>query len=242
MTGIMDHPILANHGLFWNKSSLGSILTDLKHETISVNKEWATKLNINPSTSITTVKPSGTVSQLVDSASGIHPRHSAYYIRTVRADVKDPLAVFLQAEGVPCEQDVVNKNNLVFSFPIKAPEGSITRHDVKAINQLEHYLVFQQNWCEHNPSITVYVKNDEWLDVGAWVYRNLDKLGGVSFLPHSDHLYQQAPYQDLSQEQYEVAVSKFPKIDWDKFNAFEVDDATMNMHELACVSGVCEVL
>lgn len=237
MTGIMDHEFLAG-----KHNGLAHLLNDLKNEAITTNQEWARVLGINPSTSITTVKPSGTVSQLVDSASGIHPRHNAHYIRTVRADVKDPLAIFLQGSGVPYEEDMFNKQNLVFSFPIKAPEGSITRNEVSAINQLEHYLIFQQNWCEHNPSITVYVKNDEWLEVGAWVYKNLDKLGGVSFLPHSDHVYPQAPYQDITEEQYNDALSKFPKIDWNEFDKYEVDDATMNMHELACVSGVCEVL
>ena len=243
LTGIMDHPTLS--GRYEGSAAptnLAQWLQELKNETIETNNKWAAALSINPSASITTVKPSGTVSQLVDSASGIHPRHSQYYIRTVRTDIKDPLAIFLQECGVPNEVDLFNKNNLVFSFPIKAPEGSITRHEISAKTQLEHYLIFQQNWCEHNPSITVYVKNEEWLEVGAWVYKNLDKLGGVSFLPHSDHVYAQAPYQDITEEQYTEALSKFPKIDWSKFDAYEVDDATMNMHELACVSGVCEIV
>lgn len=248
MTGIMDHPLLSGADIpyedwkTYKVSGLSVALKDLKDEAINTNKEWARKLAINTSASITTVKPSGTVSQLVDSASGIHPRHASYYIRTVRADSKDPLALFLKDAGVPVEEDLFNKNNLVFSFPIKAPEGSITRNEVSAIQQLEHYLVFQKNWCEHNPSITVYVKNDEWLKVGSWVYDHLDQLGGVSFLPHSDHVYPQAPYQDITKEQYEDALSKFPKIDWAAFDKYEVDDATMNMHELACVSGVCEIL
>lgn len=237
MTGIMDHEKLSKVS---NETS--GILRWLRQTSVEVNKEWSTKLGINASASITTVKPSGTVSQLVDSASGIHPRHNDYYIRTVRADVKDPLAIFLKQENVPNEIDVVNASNLVFSFPIKAPTGSITRHDVGAIQQLEHYLMFQQHWCEHNPSITVYVKNDEWLDVGAWVYKNLDMLGGVSFLPHNDHVYQQAPYQDITQEQYEKLSVEFPPIDWEKFNMFEIDDATISMHELACVNGACEIV
>jgi ribonucleoside-triphosphate reductase len=188
-------------------------------------------------------KPSGTVSQLVDSASGIHPRHSPYYIRTVRADHKDPLAVFLRESGVPVEEDVTNKSNLVFSFPVAAPVGSITRTDRTAIEQLEHYLTFQKYWCEHNPSITVYVKEHEWLEVGAWVYKNLADLGGVSFLPFNDHVYKQAPYQDISQEEYEQLAASFPSIDWDEFNKFEVDDATVNMHEAACIAGgFCETL
>ena len=185
-------------------------------------------------------KPSGTVSQLVDSASGIHPRHSEYYVRTVRADSKDPLALFLKDRGVPNETDVTNPSNVVFSFPIAAPTGSITRHGRNAITALEHYLVYKRYWCEHNPSITVYVKENEWMDVGAWVYRHLDDIGGVSFLPHSDHVYQQAPYQDVSSEEYAKLREAFPTIDWLEFDKYEVDDATMNMHELACVGGFCE--
>lgn len=186
-------------------------------------------------------KPSGTVSQLVDSASGIHPRHNQYYIRTVRADHKDPLALFLKEKGVPCEEDVTNKSNLVFSFPMKAPDGCITRSDRTALEQLEHYLIFKKHWCEHNPSITVYVKEHEWPEVGAWVYNNLDDVGGVSFLPHSEHVYQQAPYQDITKEQYEKLLSEFPEVNWDDFDSYEVDDATVNMHELACVGGSCEL-
>jgi len=236
-TGIMDHPQLKITTQYTEE-----LLEKLKKHAININKQWAAKLQINPSAAITTVKPSGTVSQLVDSASGIHPRHNPFYIRTVRADVKDPLAIFLKEKGVPCEEDMFNKSNLVFSFPIKAPEGCVTRHDISAIAQLEHYLMFQKSWCEHNPSITVYVKDKEWLDVGAWVFKNLEFLGGVSFLPHSDHIYPQAPYQDITEEQYLAAKAAFPVIDWEEFNAYEVDDATMNMHELSCVSGVCEIV
>lgn len=237
MTGIQDNPLI---NAYSDPGHVAQILEQLKFQTIATNAEWAAKLGINPSASITTVKPSGTVSQLVDSASGIHPRHNEYYIRTVRADVKDPLALFLKDAGVPVEEDLFNKSNLVFSFPIAAPEGSITRHDVGAIRQLEHYLVFQKYWCEHNPSITVYVKNDEWLEVGAWVYKHLNSLGGVSFLPSTDHVYPQAPYQDISAEQYAEAAAKFPKFSWADFDKYEVDDATVNMHELACTNGSCE--
>jgi ribonucleoside-diphosphate reductase alpha chain len=236
MTGIMDHPVLREVS-----DKAASALKMLKTLAIDTNKQWANVLQIPASVSITTVKPSGTVSQLVDSASGIHPRHNPYYVRTVRADVKDPLALFLKETGVPCEADVFNASNLVFSFPTKAPESSITRHQINAITQLEHYLMFQQNWCEHNPSITVYVKNDEWLEVGAWVYKHLDKLGGVSFLPHNDHIYVQAPYQDIDQAQYEQLTAAFPKIDWTKFNTYEGDDTNINMHEFACVNGACEI-
>lgn len=237
MTGIMDHAQLKT-----TAPQTKELLQELKKMAISVNKEWATRLGINPSVSITTVKPSGTVSQLVDSASGIHPRHNYHYIRTVRADAKDPLALFLKDSGVPWEVDMFNKNNLVFSFPIKAPEQCVTRMSVSALEQLEHYLMFQQAWCEHNPSITVYVKEHEWLDVGAWVYRHLDQLGGVSFLPHTDHIYPQAPYQDISSDTYKKLKESFPIIDWNAFDKYEVDDATLNMHELACVSGVCEIV
>jgi ribonucleoside-triphosphate reductase len=237
MTGIMDHELLST-----TKREAVTLLESLKQHAIDVNRAWANSLGINPSTAITTVKPSGTVSQLVDSASGIHPRYSNTYIRTVRADSKDPLALFLKEEGVPCEVDVVNSANLVFSFPVKAPDNAVTRNDRSAIEQLEHYLMFKQKWCEHNPSITVYVRENEWLDVAAWVYKHLDFLGGVSFLPHNDHVYKQAPYQEIDVDTYTKAKQAFPEINWDKFVNYEVDDATVNMKELACVSGVCEIL
>lgn len=237
MTGIMDHELLST-----SARAAEALLQRLKEHAIGTNRAWANTLGINPSAAITTVKPSGTVSQLVDSASGIHPRYSDYYIRTVRADSKDPLAVFMQAKGFPVEQDVTNKNNLVFSFPVKAPDNAVKRNDRSAIEQLEHYLMFKKYWCEHNPSITVYVREHEWLDVAAWVYKNMELLGGVSFLPHNDHVYQQAPYQEIDSATYEKALASFPQIDWEEFNKYEVDDATLNMRELACVSGVCEIL
>lgn len=242
MTGIMDHPVLSGKGRPLNDTELPDILSKLREVAVETNKRYAEHIGINPSTAITTVKPSGTVSQLVDSASGIHPRHSPYYIRTVRADHKDPLATFLKEAGVPVEEDVTNKSNLVFSFPVAAPQGSITRTERTAIEQLEHYLVFQKYWCEHNPSITVYVKEHEWLEVGAWVYKHLDELGGVSFLPFNDHVYKQAPYQDITEEQYTALAKDFPVIDWAGFDKYEIDDASVSMHELACVSGVCEIL
>lgn len=245
-TGIMDHAHLAATQKHFQAEDiilkLDETLDALKHEAINTNKEWASFLEITPSASISTVKPSGTVSQLVNSASGIHPRHSGFYIRTVRADVKDPLAKFLQDVGVPWEEDVTNKSNLVFSFPIASPIGSITRKETNAISQLEHYLIYQKYWCEHNPSITVYVKENEWLEVGAWVYKHLDQLGGVSFLPYSDHIYAQAPYQDITEEQYNDAKSKFPIINWGAFDRYEVDDTNINMHEYACVNGACEII
>ena len=234
-TGLMDNKMTATEVM-----TNPGFLVSLKNEAINTNKEWAEKLGIQPSAAITTVKPSGTVSQLVDSASGIHPRHAAHYIRTVRADSKDPLALFLKDAGVPCEVDVMNASNLVFAFPQKAPEGSVTRNEVSALEQLEHYLIFQKHWCEHNPSITVYVKEHEWMDVGAWVYKHLTEIGGVSFLPHSDHVYQQAPYQDIDEATYNKLLAEFPPIDWQAFDKYEVDDSTVNHHELACVNGACE--
>lgn len=239
LTGIMDHPVLSGTV----DANLPEILESMKNESIRANKEWAERLGIPASAAITTVKPSGTVSQLVDSASGIHPRHNAYYVRTVRADVKDPLAVFMKEKGVPVEADVTNASNLVFSFPVAAPAGSLSRSDRTALQQLDHYLAFKRHWCEHNPSITVYVKENEWLEVGAWVYRNLDDIGGVSFLPHSEHVYQQAPYQDISREKYEELKAAFPKVEWAEFDKYELDtDTTQGAQEYACTSGVCEVL
>ena len=234
LTGILDNMTLANTPEEW--------LPQMKQTAIDVNKEWSTTLGIPQSAAITTVKPSGTVSQLVDSASGIHPRHSDYYIRTVRADIKDPLALFLKDKGVPCEVDVMNDSNLVFSFPQKSPNGSILRKQWSAVQQLDHYLKFKQLWCEHNPSITVYVRENEWMEVGAWVYKNFDDVGGVSFLPFNDHVYQQAPYQDCDAPTYYRAEQEFPEIKWDEFDQYEEDDATISMHELACVNGACELV
>jgi ribonucleoside-triphosphate reductase len=232
LTGIMDNATLTN--------APEQFLQELRDYSIQVNKEWSEKLGIPQSAAITTVKPSGTVSQLVNSGSGIHPRYSKYYIRTVRNDAKDPLTAFLISQGVPSEVDVTNPGNVVFSFPIKSPEGSVTREEMGAIAQLEHYLVFAQEWCEHNPSITVYVKENEWLEVAAWVYKNFDYIGGVSFLPHSDHIYQQAPYQEITKEAYEEFVTKMPtRLDWSLLK--EEEDNVMSYKELACLGGVCEI-
>ncbi len=237
ITGIMDHPVLNGSKGY---TELFEYLSVLKEESINANAEYADTLGIERSAAITCVKPSGTVSQLVDAASGIHPRYEPYYIRTVRADVKDPLAIFLQKQGVPCEPDVMKPHvGLVFSFPMKAPEVAVFRNDVTALDQLEHYLIWKEAYCEHNPSITVYVKEEEWLDVGAWVYKNFDRIGGVSFLPHSDHTYKQAPYQQITQEEYENLSSEFPAIDWDSFK--EKGDNTTSTRELACVAGVCDL-
>jgi ribonucleoside-diphosphate reductase alpha chain len=234
LTGIMDNPFLA-------VEPSTELLARLKEVAIEINKQWAEALGINPSVAITTIKPSGTVSQLVDSSSGIHPRHSAYYIRTVRADNKDPLCTFLKQQGVPHEPDVTKPEYVtVFSFPIKAPPSATMRDDITAIEQLEHYLVFAKVWCEHNPSITVYVREYEWMDVGAWVFRHFKDLGGVSFLPYSEHVYKQAPYQECDEEFYNEALSKMPQaIHWEEF--VENVDSTVASQEFACVAGVCEI-
>ena len=236
-TGIMDHLILCD-----SSNPITPIwLEELKKHAVETNKTWAKELGINPSVAVTTLKPSGTVSQLVDSASGIHPRYSKFYIRTVRGDKKDPLSKFLKDVGVPCEDDVTNASNEIFSFPQEAPDHAVFRNDINAIEQLEHYLIFRKHWCEHNPSITVYVKEDEWLKVGAWVYEHFDEIGGVSFLPHTDHVYRQAPYQEIDEEAYKVWQTKVPEIDWNLLAGYESADTTSIQPELACSAGVCEL-
>lgn len=235
ITGMMDHPVLAHVS-----KEASDWLWRLKQHAIDCNKRYAAALGINPSMAITCVKPSGTVSQLVDSASGIHPRYSHYYMRTVRADAKDPLATFVRQQGVPTEDDVTKPGSvLVFSFPQKSPDHSLTRHDLTAIDQLEHYKMVRDFWCEHNPSITVYVKEHEWMKVGAWVYENFNEIGGVSFLPWSDHVYKQAPYTEITKEEYETANANMPKIDWAAFT--EEEDNVVGTRELACSAGVCEL-
>jgi ribonucleoside-diphosphate reductase alpha chain len=187
------------------------------------------------------VKPSGTVSQLVDSASGIHTRHSKFYIRTVRADKKDPLAKFMVEQGFPVEDDITKPNhNYVFSFPIKAPENCLIREDLTAIDHLNLWKIYQDFWCEHKPSVTISVKESEWLDVAAWCYRNFNNLSGVSFLPHSEHTYQQAPYQECSEEEYKSLLEKMPvNVDWDSL--VENEDGTIGSQELACTGNQCEI-
>lgn len=238
LTGIMDHPTLN-----YADKTAAIWLHHLKTEAVQTNKIWAAKLGIPQSAAVTTVKPSGTVSQLVDSSSGIHPRYSEYYIRTVRADKKDPLAKLMRQQGFPVE-DCVNKPDStdVFSFPVQGPADAVYRNDRTAIEQLEHYLMFQENWSEHNVSITVYVKDHEWMGVGDWVYRHFDKLAGVSFLPHSDHNYRQAPYQECTKEDYKALLARTPSFDWNQLAQFEQDDSTINMKELACSAGHCEIL
>jgi len=220
------------------------VLAGLRDIVIETNKEWATRLNIAVSAATTCVKPSGTVSQLVNSASGLHPRHSAYYVRTVRADNKDPLTVFLKDAGVYWEPDVMAEHSTsVFFFPIASPEGSVTRDDLDAIKSLELWKLLQDNWCEHKPSATINVKEDEWLRVGAWVYENFDTLSGVSFLPHDGGSYKQAPYQEVTKEEYEDWILKYPlpAINWDDMRFYETEDNTTGSQELACTGSNCEV-
>jgi ribonucleoside-diphosphate reductase alpha chain len=223
---------------------LGEMLNILKQVAIDTNKEWADKLGIPQSTAITAVKPSGTVSQLVDSASGIHARHSEYYIRTVRGDNKDPLTQFMKAQGVPNEPCVMKPDaTTVFSFPHKSPDGAVTRNEMNAIEQLEIWLTYQRHYCEHKPSVTVTVRDHEWLEVGAWVYKHFDEVSGISFLPHSDHTYQQAPYQECTKEEYESAISTMPDvIDWSALSLFESEDSTKGSSTFACSSGSCEIV
>ena len=237
ITGIMDHPVLNGSA---GDNLLKEYLRELKQVAYDVNLEYAEKIGINQSVSIQTVKPSGTVSQLVDSSSGIHPRYSKYYIRTVRADNKDPLSAFLKDSGIPCERDQMKlESGLVFSFPIASPKTAKVRSDLSAIDQLNHYLIWKEEWCEHNPSITVYVREDEWFEVGAWVYKNFDKIGGVSFLPYSDHIYKQAPYQEIDEDTYNTWVEGFPILDWNSFHEKGyIADAT---RELSCSAGLCEI-
>jgi len=239
LTGILDNKMMTEDGDY-----LKAQLTYLKEVSIETNKELAEKLGIKPSTATSCIKPSGTVSQLVDSASGIHARHSEYYIRTVRGDNKDPLTQFMISQGVPNEPDVMKPDQTtVFSFPQKSPEGAVTRHDMTALEHLELWLTYQRYWCEHKPSITVSVKDEEWLKVGAWVYDHFDEVSGVSFLPFSDHTYQQAPYQEVSKREYEDLLSVMPKqIDWESLSDFEKEDTSKGSSTFACVGGVCELV
>jgi ribonucleoside-diphosphate reductase alpha chain len=238
LTGIMDNKLLGS-----SNAGLDKTLKRLKDVAVTTNAEWAERLGIPASAAITCVKPSGTVSQLVDSASGIHARHSAYYIRTVRGDNKDPLTQFMKDQGIPNEPDVMKPDSTtVFSFPQKSPEGAITRNDMSALEQLELWLVYQRHWCEHKPSVTVTVRDKEWMEVGAWVYKHFDEVSGVSFLPHSDHTYQQAPYQDCSEREYLDALALMPeRIDWTKLSDYEKEDMTKSAQTFACV-GSCEIV
>tara|TARA_R110002012_G_scaffold59645_1_gene156169 strand:- start:3322 stop:4575 length:1254 start_codon:yes stop_codon:yes gene_type:complete len=239
LTGIMDSTVTATAG-----NKLETLLEMLRDISVQTNKELSTKLQIPQSTAVTCVKPSGTVSQLTDAASGIHARHNPYYIRTVRGDNKDPLTQFLVSEGIPAEPDVMKPDSTtVFSFPMKSPQGAVTRTAMTAIEQLKLWLTYQRHWCEHKPSVTISVKESEWMDVGAWVYEHFDEVSGISFLPFSEHTYQQAPYQDIDEVQYKEFLTKMPKkVDWSKLQDFEKEDTTSGGRELACTAGVCEIV
>jgi len=247
LTGVMDHELLngskRDKDGFDYRFELQNWLERMREEAIRTNKEWSRTLDIPQSAAITCIKPSGTVSQLVDSASGIHARHSAYYLRTVRSDKKDPLARFMIERGFPVEDDLQNpEHNCVFSFPVKAPRGSVFRNDRTAVEQLELWKLYQEHWCEHKPSISVSLKENEWMEAGAWVYNNWDSISGVAFFPFSNHKYAQAPYQDLTEEQYHEWMVKMPKdVDWSGLKAFEEEDQTKNQHDLACSAGICEL-
>jgi ribonucleoside-diphosphate reductase alpha chain len=234
LTGIYDNPLLTTQG-----DELNALLTELREEARRANEEYAQLLGIPKSAAITCVKPSGTVSQLVDSASGIHPRHSKYYIRRVRGDKKDPLTQFLISQGVPNEACVYKPDQtVVFSFPIKAPDG-ITRSDVTPISHLELWLTYQRHWCEHKPSVTISVEEQDWPRVGAWTWENFSEISGVSYLPYDGGTYRQAPYEECSQEDYESLKASLPKINWEDFK--ENTDNVEGAQQLACSAGSCEI-
>jgi ribonucleoside-diphosphate reductase alpha chain len=234
MTGIQDCKL--TNGA---KNGLPELLEDLKAEAVITNKSWAQKLGINQATAITCVKPSGTVSQLVNSASGIHGRFAPYYIRRVRADVNDPLCGVLNDAGIASEVDNRSPSTLVFSFPQKAPRGAVMSASQTGMEQLELWDVYQKHWCEHKPSVTVYYRDSEFLDIGSWLYNNFDSCSGVSFLPFSEHSYEQAPYEEITKDQYEKLAKEMPKgIEWD---ITEQSDITEGAQTLACVGGACEI-
>jgi ribonucleoside-triphosphate reductase (thioredoxin) len=258
LTGIMDAKI-TNSG-----KDLDVVLNTLREVAIETNKKWAKRLGINQSAAVTCVKPSGTVSQLVNSASGIHPRFSPYYIRTVRADSKDPMAQYMLQAGFPCEvdstkvtrkpsvdgsrvhlkpteQDLYHGTTLVFSFPVKSPKGAVYTTDMGALEQLKLWKIYQDNWCEHKPSITVYYKDDEFFDICSWMWKNFDMMSGISLLPYSDHTYDQAPYTECTEAQYSAVLKIMPEFDWEALSAFEFEDMTTGSQELACVGGMCEI-
>ena len=239
LTGIMDHQVLSK-----NVDS-AKWLQEMRQEAVDTNAQYSQMIGIPQSAAITCVKPSGTVSQLTDTASGIHARHNDYYIRTVRGDNKDPLTQFMIESGVPHERDVMKpESTTVFSFAMKSPDGAVTRTQMSAIEQLELWKTYALHWCEHKPSVTISVKEEEWMDVGAWVYENFDVASGVSFLPHSDHTYQQAPYQDIDVDEYNdwQQAYGYVELDWNKLTDFEKEDNTSGSRELACTAGVCEVV
>jgi len=239
LTGVMDNPLMTP-----DNKGLEKTLEHLRSVAVNTNAEFAGMLNIPVSAAITCIKPSGTVSQLVDSASGIHARHSAYYIRTVRGDNKDPLTQFMKDKGIPNEPCVMKGDTTtVFSFPVKSPDNAVTRNDMTAIEQLELWLTYQRHWCEHKPSVTISVRDAEWMEVGAFVYRHFDEMSGVSFLPHTDHTYQQAPYQDCTKEEYEELLAKMPiSIAWSELTEYESEDNTAGSQTMACTGDSCELV
>ena len=239
LTGIMDNSLTNG-----SKKGLEDLLEDLKNIAYETNREWADKLGIKQAAAITCVKPSGTVSQLVDSASGIHARHNPYYIRTVRADNKDPLCQMMKDKGFPNEPDVTKPNHTtVFSFPMKSPKGAMCRNDMTAWKQLSLWHTYAKHWCEHKPSVTVSIKEDEWVNTAAWVYDNFDDISGISFLPFSDHTYRQAPYQDCTEEEYDELLKQIPKeANWEELTKYESQDYTVASQELACAAGGCEII
>ena len=239
LTGIMDNPLMTT-----KNKGLDKTLENLRNVAVVTNAEWAYRLGIPQSAAITCVKPSGTVSQLVDSASGIHARHSPYYIRTVRGDNKDPLTTFMKDQGIPSEPDVFKPDQTtVFSFPVKAPNKAVVTADLSAVDQLNMWLMYQRNWCEHKPSVTINVKKDEWFEVGTFVYEHFDEMSGVSFLPYNEHTYQQAPYQEIDKEEYKNLLSTMPKsIDWSRLSEYEKEDTTSSSQTFACTGDVCEVV
>ena len=241
LTGIMDN-VLTNGKK--SKGQTSQLLKELREEAVRTNKEWAEKIGIPRSAAITCVKPSGTVSQLVDSASGIHARHNPYYIRTVRADNKDPLCQFMKDAGFPNEPDVTKpQHTTVFSFPMQSPKNAVCRTDMDAIEQLELWKIYQEDWCEHKPSVTISVKENEWMGVGNWVWDNFDNISGISFLPFSEHTYRQAPYQDCTKEEFDTALKAMPKnVDWSKLGDYEAQDYTAGAQTAACAAGGCEVV
>ena len=241
LTGQFGHKFFSGQeGL----DELSGVLSNLRQWAVDINIEEAAKIGIPASAAVTCVKPSGTVSQLVGVSSGMHAWHSDYYIRTVRGDKKDPITQFLKDTGIPSEDDVMKPNDTtVFSFPVKAPDYAITRDKLTAIQQLEVWLVYQRDWCEHKPSITVSVKEDEWMEVGAWVYKYFDEVSGISFLPYSEHTYVQAPYQEVTKDQYEEMLAKMPKtIDWTALSLYELEDTTTGTQAFACVASECEIV
>lgn len=241
LTGVMDNDLTNGRK---GSDKLAKLLDELREVAIETNKQYARKLKINQSAAITCVKPSGTVSQLVDAASGIHARHSDYYVRTVRADNKDPLCQFMKDKGFPHEPCVMKPDHVtVFSFPVESPKSSVKRDEMSAIEQLDHWLIYQRHWCEHKPSITVTVREDEWMEVGAWVYKHFDEVSGVSFLPHSDHVYKQAPYQECNEKDYKEILKKMPKdIDWIGLSDYEKTDNTVGSQTMACSGNSCEIV